>query len=75
MHQLELEKPMLLCLLCFRSLETIEKGITLKIIIIIIFFGFKDFIHENYIYIRDGTIDKDKFKIIYIAPMKALVAE
>jgi len=24
---------------------------------------------------RDGTIEKDKFKIVYIAPMKALVAE
>ena len=26
-------------------------------------------------YFRNGRIDKDKFKIVYIAPMKALVAE
>ena len=26
-------------------------------------------------YLRDGTIDKDSFKIVYIAPMKALVNE
>ena len=27
------------------------------------------------VFIRDGTIDKDSFKVVYIAPMKALVNE
>ena len=33
-------------------------------------------LHEMYLHRReDGSVDKDKFKIVYVAPMKALVKE
>ena len=33
-------------------------------------------LHEMYLHRReDGSVDKDKFKIVFVAPMKALVKE
>lgn len=33
-------------------------------------------LHEMWLHRReDGSVDRDKFKIVYVAPMKALVKE